>query len=251
MSGHSKWHNIRIRKGAQDAKRGKLFTKAAREVIMAAKQGGGNPDTNARLRLAIRNAREVRMPNENIERAIKKGCGEIDGESYEEVIFEGYGPHGIALMVETLTDNRNRTVPELRGVLSKRGGNLGESGCVAWMFERKGVVNVDRAAADEDTLLTVTLDAGVDDITDEGESYRIVCPPESFEDVLKALEAAGIEAQSSEISMMPSATVQLADAKHAQQVLQLLEELEDNDDVQKVHANFDILDEVMEAALGA
>jgi YebC/PmpR family DNA-binding regulatory protein len=250
MAGHSKWKNIRIRKGAQDAKRGKLFTKAAREIIMAARQGGGSPDTNARLRLAIRNARTVSMPNENIERAIKKGAGEADGENYEEVTFEGYGPHGVALMVETLTDNRNRTVPELRHTFGKRGGNLGESGCVAWMFERKGVVNVTKSVADEDTLLEVTLDAEIDDIVDDGDSYCITCDPSHFEQVLEALEQGGIAAESSEVAMLPSASVKLDDVRQAQAILQLVEDLEDNDDVQRVHANFDIPDDVMEQAAG-
>jgi YebC/PmpR family DNA-binding regulatory protein len=245
MAGHSKWHNIKIRKGAQDAKRGKLFTKAAREVIMAAKIGGGDPETNARLRLAIRQAKAVNMPNDNIDRAIKKGTGELDtGEVFEEAVFEGYGPHGVAIMVETLTDNRQRTVPELRNVFGKRGGNLGETGCVNWMFDRKGVINIDQQDADEDAILEATLETDVEDITDESDTWCVTCAPEAFEEVLNAIEAAAISVASSQVAMMPSATVELGE-KEASAVLSLLDDLEDQDDVQNVHANFDIPEDVL------
>jgi len=250
MAGHSKWHNIRLRKGAQDAKRGKQFTKVAREIIVAAKFGGSDPDANPRLRMAIREARSINMPNDNIERAIKKGSGELGpGEVYEEATFEGYGPHGVALLISTLTDNRQRTVPEIRSILGKRGGNLGEGGCVSWMFERKGVINVDQANATEEDLFEAALDAGADDVIDEADTWRVTCPPEAYEDVLKALETAGIGVASSEITMLPTTSVKLGE-KEAPGVLRLLDDLEDNDDVQKVYANFDIPDEVLEGISG-
>jgi len=200
--------------------------------------------------MAIREARSINMPNDNIERAIKKGCGELGpGETYEEAMFEGYGPHGVALLIATLTDNRQRTVPEIRSILGNRGGNLGEGGCVSWMFERKGVINVEKTKATEEDLFEAALDAGADDVIDEADTWRVTCPPEAYEDVLKALETAGIPVASSEVTMLPSTSVKLGE-KEAPSILRLLDDLEDIDDVQKVYANFDIPDEVLEAISG-
>jgi len=247
MSGHSKWHNIRLRKGKQDAQRSNLFTKLAREIIVAAKEGGGNPDSNLRLRLAIQKARENSMPQENIKRAIQRGTGEIEGAQYEQVTYEGYGPGGVAVMVSCLTDNRNRTVAELRTAFSKNGGSLGESGCVAWMFDPKGVITIQKDSVDEDTLMLTALEAGAEDITSEGDTYEVITAPEQFADVRQALTNAGIPLVNAELTMQPKSTVRV-EGKEATQVLRMMEQIEDLDDVQQVYANFDIPEEILEAA---
>lgn len=249
MSGHSKWHNIRLRKGKQDAMRGKLFTKIAREIIVAAKEGGGNPESNLRLRLAIQKAREASMPQENIKRAIQRGTGET-GEStnFEEITYEGYGPSGVALMISCLTDNRNRTVAELRNILSKNGGNLGESGCVSWMFDPKGLIQIPADKTDEDTVMMATLDAGAEDIRVEGDTIEVLCQPEDLQKVRDAVAEAGIEYTSAEVTMLPKSTVRVEDSKEASRILRLMDALEDNDDVQQVYANFDIPDEMLQEA---
>jgi len=248
MSGHSKWHNIRLRKGKQDAVRSKLFTKIAREIIVAAKEGGGNPDSNLRLKLAIQKARENSMPAENIKRAISRGTGETEGATYEEITYEGYGPAGVAVMVSCLTDNRNRTVAELRNIFSKSGGNLGESGCVAWMFEQTGLVQIPADKTDEDAVMMATMDAGAEDIRVEGDTIEVLCRPGDLQQVRDALEAAGIEYVSAEVTMLPKSTVKIEDSKEANQILRLMDALDDNDDVQQVYANFDIPDELMQEA---
>lgn len=248
MSGHSKWHNIRLRKGKQDAVRSKLFTKIAREIIVAAKEGGGNPDSNLRLKLAIQKARENSMPADNIKRAISRGIGETEGATYEEITYEGYGPAGVAVMVSCLTDNRNRTVAELRNIFSKSGGNLGESGCVAWMFEQTGLVQIPADKTDEDAVMMATVDAGAEDIRVEGDTIEVLCRPADLQQVREALEAAGIEYVSAEVTMLPKGTVKIEDSKEANQILRLMDALEDNDDVQHVYANFDIPDELMQEA---
>jgi len=247
MSGHSKWRNIRLRKGKQDAERGKLFTKVAREIIVAAREGGGNPDTNLALRLAVQKGRDASMPADSIKRAIQRGTGEVEGAHYEEVSYEGYGPGGVAVMVSCLTDNKNRTVADLRNVFAKNGGNLGESGCVAWMFDTKGVTTVQKDGVDEDTLMLAALDAGAEDIRIEGDTYEVVARPDDLQNVRQALTDAGIEVVSAEITKLPKSTIKL-EGKEAAQVLRLMDQLEDHDDVQQVYANFDIAEEVLEAA---
>jgi len=248
MSGHSKWHNIRLRKGKQDAVRSRLFTKIAREIIVAAKEGGGNPDSNLRLKLAVQKARESSMPADNIKRAIQRGTGEMEGASYEEISYEGYGPGGVAVMVSCLTDNRNRTVADLRNTFSKCGGNLGESGCVAWMFEQTGLIQIPADKADEDTVMMATMDAGAEDIRIEGDTIDVICQPADLPRVREAVEAAGIEYASAEVTMLPQSTVKIEHSKEANQILRLLDALDDNDDVQQVYANFDIPDELMQEA---
>ena len=248
MSGHSKWHNIRLRKGKQDAVRSKLFTKIAREVIVAAREGGGSPESNLRLKLAVQKARDNSMPADNIKRAIQRGTGEVEGASYEETSYEGYGPAGVAVLVSCLTDNRNRTVAELRNIFSKCGGNLGESGCVAWMFEQTGLIQIPGDNADEDTVMMATMDAGAEDIRLEGDTVDVLCQPADLPHVRDAVSAAGIEYASAEVTMLPKSTVKIEDSKEANQILRLLDALEDNDDVQQVYANFDILDELMQEA---
>jgi len=248
MSGHSKWHNIRLRKGKQDAVRSKLFTKIAREIIVAAKEGGGNLDSNLRLKLAVQKARENSMPADNIKRAIQRGTGEVEGANYEEITYEGYGPGGVAVLVACLTDNRNRTVAELRNIFSKTGGNLGESGCVAWMFEQKGLVQIASDKSDEDTVMMATVDAGAEDIKMEGDTIDVLCQPNDLPKVRDALTEAGIEYLSAEVTMLPQSTVRIEDSKEASQILRLMDALDDNDDVQQVYANFDIPDEIMQQA---
>ena len=246
MSGHSKWHNIKLRKGKQDAMRGKLFTKIAREIIVAAKEGGGNPESNLRLRLTIQKARENSMPQDNIKRAIQRGTGEIEGANYEEVTYEGYGPGGVAILVSCLTDNRNRTVAELRNIFSKRGGNLGESGCVGWMFEQKGLVQIPADKTDEDSVMMTTMDAGAEDIKVEDDTINVYCQPADLQKVRDALSEAGIEYTSSEATMIPNNTVEIGDANAAGKLLRLMDALDDLDDVQQAYANFDISDEIMQ-----
>lgn len=250
MSGHSKWHNIRLRKGKQDLQRGKIFTKLAREIIVAAKEGGGNPDANLSLRMAIAKARENSMPADNIKRAIQRGTGEIEGASFEEITYEGYGPSGVAVLVPCLTDNRNRTVAELRNIFSKNGGNLGEMGCVAWMFDKKGLVQIAADKSDEDSVMMATMDAGAEDIKVEDDVIEVTCPSEVLVQVREALEEAGIEFMSAEQTMIPKTTVRIEDLKEAGKILRLMDALEDNDDVQNAYANFDIPDEILQEAAG-
>ena len=247
MSGHSKWHSIKHKKGALDAKRGKLFTKFIKEITVAARTGGGDPDANARLRKAILDAKAGNMPNDTIDRAIRRGTGEEEGVNYEEITYEGYGPGGVALLIQSMTDNRNRTVAEIRHIFSKNGGNLGESGSVGWMFEKKGYIVVDKTAKSEDELFELAIEAGADDLRDDEDNFEIITSPESFDSVLNAVKAAGVEPQVAEVEMMPQNYVKL-EGGDARQMLKLMEALEDHDDVQKVSANFDISEADMAAA---
>jgi len=246
MSGHSKWSTIKRKKGAIDAKRGKIFTKIIKEVTLAARLGGGDPEANARLRQAILSAKEENMPKDNIERAIKKGTGTgADAVNYEEITYEGYGPGGVAVMVEVMTDNKNRTVAEIRHIFSKHGGNLGENGCVSWIFEKKGSIVLDKTTVLEDELMEMALEAGAQDVREEGEEFEIITDPASFEVVRNAIDKQRIKYIEAKIGLIPQNTVKL-DAGKAEQMLKMLEKLEDNDDVQNVYANFDIDDDVME-----
>ena len=242
MSGHSKWHSIKYKKAAQDAKRGKMFNKIIRELVVAARIGGGESDTNPRLRKAIADAKGVNMPSDNIKRAIMKGTGQLEGTTYEELSYEGYGAGGVAILVETLTDNKNRTVSEVRHIFSKNGGNMGESGCVAWMFSRKGYIVVEKAKASEDELLDLILEAGAEDLREDGSNFEIFTEPDDFEAVVNALQENNIEMAASNLGYIPQNYVKL-EGKQAQQLMRLMEELEDHDDVQNVWANFDIDDE--------
>lgn len=246
MSGHSKWHTIKHKKGALDAKRGKIFTKLIKEITVAARTGGsGDVDANARLRKAVTDAKGLNMPNDTIDRAIKRGTGQLEGVAYDEITYEGYGPSGVAVLVETMTDNRNRTVAEIRHIFSKNGGNMGESGSVAWMFDKKGYIVVDKAAKSEDELFEIAIEAGADDMQDEGEVFEIFTSPDSFEAVSDAINAAGIEPQAAEVSMIPQNYIALA-GNDAKTMMKLYDALDDNDDVQKVYANFDIDESEME-----
>jgi YebC/PmpR family DNA-binding regulatory protein len=249
MAGHSPWANIKHRKAAVDAKRGKLWTKLSKAIIVAAKMGGGDPDSNLRLRYAINDAKAVSMPKDNIERAIKRGTGEIEGGDVEEVLYEGYGPGGAAILCEIMTDNRNRTAPEIRKIFDSHGGKLGGSNCVAWMFERKGLFLVAANKVDEEKLMEVALDAGADDLKREGDTFQVTCPPEAFNTVSDALAKAGIEADSKQLTRIPSNTVEISDVETAKTVLALMDALDDHDDVQNVSANFTIPDDAM-AAMG-
>lgn len=244
MSGHSKWSSIKHKKAARDAKRGKVFTKLIKEITIAARLGGGDINANPRLRTAVTAAKAQSMPNDNIDRAIKKGTGELGGGQLEQVTYEGYGPGGVALILDVFTDNRNRTVSELRFILSKAGGNLGESGCVAWMFRRRGVITIEAQAIDEDKLMELALEAGADDVVSDSDSYQVMTSPENFAAVREALESPKIALADSEIAMVPENTVKVS-GHQAEQVLKLMEDLEDHDDVQSVSANFDIDDEEM------
>jgi len=241
MSGHSKWHSIKHKKGAADSKRGRIFTRLIKEITAAARNGGGDADANPRLRLAVATAKASNMPADNIKRAIMRGTGELPGVSYEDVNYEGYGPGGAAIIIHALTDNKNRTVAEVRHILSKSGGNLGEAGCVGWMFERKGYFVVEKTAAEEEKLLDIALGAGADDLRDDGDSFEILSAPEAFDAVKSALEAAAVPLSSAEISMIPQNYVKL-EGKNAQTMLKLMETLEDHEDVQNVWANFDMDD---------
>jgi len=247
MSGHSKWSTIKRKKGATDAKRGKIFTKLAKEIIVAARLGGGDINMNPRLRAAVADARTENMPKDNIERAIKKGTGELEGQSYEEVIYEGYGTGGVAVLVESVTDNKNRTVSDIRHIFSKNGGNMGENGCVAWLFDKKGLITVDKKAVNEEKLMDIALEAGAEDVREQEEEYEVVTPASDFEAVKKALDDQKVPYLAAEITMLPRTTVQIEDEKQAQQVLRLMEALEDYDDVQHAYANFDIPDAILEA----
>ena len=247
MSGHSKWHSIKHKKGALDAKRGKLFTKFIKEITVAARSGGGDPEGNARLRKAILDAKAGNMPNDTIERAIRRGTGEEEGVNYEEITYEGYGPGGVALMIQSMTDNRNRTVAEIRHIFSKNGGNLGESGSVGWMFEKKGYIVVDKSAKSEEELFDLAIEAGADDLRDDEDTFEIITSPDAFDGVLTAVKGAGIEPQVAEVEMVPQNYIRL-EGGDARQMLKLMEALEDHDDVQKVSANFDISEADMAAA---
>jgi len=243
MSGHSKWATIKRKKAKVDAQRGKIFTRLAREIIVAARQGGGDLEGNMRLKAAVQRAKEANIPNENIMRAIQKGTGELGGSNYEEVVYEGYGPGGVAVMLEIMTDNRNRTAGEIRHIFSRNGGSLGESGCVAWMFQEKGLIVVEREdnKVDEDDLMLVALDSGADDFKTEDDSYEITCVPGELQRVRDALEQAGIRIALAEATMVPQSTVNL-EGKEAEQMMKLVDALEDHDDVQNVYANFEIND---------
>jgi YebC/PmpR family DNA-binding regulatory protein len=245
MSGHSKWSTIKRKKGKADAARGKIFTKLIKELTVAAREGGGDRDANARLRSAVQAAKAANMPAANIEKAIKKGTGELPGVAYEQANYEGYGPGGVAVLVETLTDNKNRAVSDVRNIFARHGGNLGEVGCVGWMFERRGVIQVDRGKVDEDQLLEIALEAGASDMTTEEDCFEVVTPFEKFDAVRKALEGKNIPMNQAELTMIPQTTIKL-EGRQAEQMLKLMEELEDHDDVQKVYANFDIAIEIME-----
>jgi len=247
MSGHSKWATIKHKKGALDAKRGKVFTRIIKELSVAARSGGGDVDMNPRLRTIVADAKAANMPRENIERAIRRGTGEEPGVSYEEITYEGYGPGGVALLIQTLTDNKNRTVGEIRHLLGKHAGNLAAENSVAWMFTRKGQIFVEKGKIDEEKLLSVALDAGADDMNDDESSWEIVCTPENFEKVRDAVKALG-EPASAEVAMVPQNYVKLV-GKEAQQMLRLMEAIEEHDDVQHVWANFDIEEKEIEASL--
>jgi len=245
MGGHSHWATTKRHKMAVDAKRGKIFTKIIREITVAARMGGGDPNGNPRLRLAIIKAKEQNMPQDNIKRAIQKGTGELPGQTIEEIAYEGYGPGGVAMMIECMTDNRNRTLPEIRHLMTKFGGSLGEAGCVGWMFEKKGYIVVDRSKADEEKLMNLVLEAGGEDLRIDGDRYEVISELSAFEAVKRALEQQSIPMVMAEMSMIPKNSIKL-EGKDAEQMVHLMEALEDHDDVQKVWANFDIADEVME-----
>ncbi len=245
MSGHSKWSTIKHKKGATDAKRGKIFTKLIKEITVAARMGGGgDPASNPRLRTAIQAAKNENMPKDNIERAIKKGTGELEGVNYEESVYEGYGPGGAAVLVESLTDNKNRAVADIRHIFSKSGGNLGENGCVAWMFDKKGYINVKKEAVDEEALMETAIDAGAEDVREEENNFEIITDPQDFESVKAAIDTASIPYIEAEITMLPQSNACL-EGKEAEQMIRLMEALEDCDDVQKVYTNADIPDELV------
>ncbi len=251
MSGHSKWSSIKHKKGAADAKRGKLFSKLSRAIIVAAREGGPDPAGNLALQNAIEKAKSYSMPKDNIERAIAKGSGaDADAEQFETVVYEGYGPEGVAVIAEALTDNRNRTAADVRHVFSKNDGNLGTSGAVLWLFERRGVVLVAADGVDEDELMLAAADGGADDVELDGSSFQITCAPEALAAVREAVEAAGFPVESVELTMIPKTTVEVGDENAAKKILRLIDALEDNDDVQEVYANFDIPERVLEAVAG-
>ena len=245
MSGHSHWAGIKYKKAANDAKRGKIWSKIARMIIVAAKAGGGDPAANLSLRYAIDKAKAANMPKDTIEKAIKKGTGELEGVNFEEVLYEGYGPGGVAIMLEALSDNRNRTGPEIKRIFEKGGGSLGTSGCVAWMFSKKGLITVAASTADEEQLLEIALTAGAEDMRTTGAVYEITCDPAAYEKLKQALQEREIPTEVSEISMVPQNTVPISDQASAKKVIALMEVFEDHDDVQNVYANFDIPDEIM------
>jgi YebC/PmpR family DNA-binding regulatory protein len=250
MSGHSKWATIKHKKAATDAKRGRVFTKLIREISIAAREGGSDPDTNPRLRTAISAAKNENMPNDNIERAVLRGTGQLEGEQYEEVNFEGYGPGGVGMIIQVVTANRNRIVSELRHMMGKHGGNMAETGAVGWMFSRKGQIVVPKELANEDKMLSIVLDAGAEDLRDDGSSWEVLTPPEAYEAVRTALEKAGIKPESAEVAWVPQNYVQLT-GNQAGQMLRLVETLEEHDDVQHVFANFDIDEKEMQSVMAA
>ena len=245
MSGHSKWASIKHKKGAADAKKGALYTKIIKEITMAARSGGGNPDMNPALRTAMAKAKEANMPSDNVKNAVKRGTGELPGIVYETINYEAYGPAGVAIMVEALTDNKNRTTAELRNILSKKGGNMAGAGSVAWMFNKKGYILIDKSTAQEDVLMDIALEAGAEDIKAQEKNYEVFTAPGDFEKVKSALSEKGINFQSAEVTMLPTSTIKVV-GPEAKQLLNLIEALEDHDDVQEVYANFDIPDEVIE-----
>jgi YebC/PmpR family DNA-binding regulatory protein len=247
MSGHSKWSTIKHKKAAKDAKKGKIFTKLIKEITVAARMGGGDINANPRLRTAVLTARSNSMPNDNIDRAIKKGTGELEGVTYEEIQYEGYGPGGAAIIAQVVTDNKNRTVSEIRRLFAKHGGNMGETGCVSWMFDNKGLITVEKSQADEERLMAIVLEAGAEDFREEDEIFEIVSSPEDFAAVKDRLDQEKIAVASAQVTLVPKNTVDV-DAKHVEQILKLTEELEDHDDVQTVSANFNIPTELMEKA---
>ena len=246
MSGHNKWSSIKHKKGAADKKRGKIFTKLIKEITVAARMGGGDPDANPRLRHAIASAKAQNMPKDNVERAIKKGTGDLDGVNYEEIVYEGYGPGGVAVMVECLTDNKNRPIADVRHIFSKAGGNVGTDGCVAWMFDKKGLISVSKEDADEDTLMEVALEAGAEDIKDADDAFDVITEPEDFDAVKDAIDAAQISCQMAEISMIPQNTTEVS-GKEAEQMVRFMDALDDCDDVQNFYSNADIPDEAFDA----
>lgn len=247
MSGHSKWSTIKRKKGALDAKRGKIFTRLIKEITVAARMGGGDPEGNPRLRSAIGTAKSENMPKDNIDRAIKKGTGELEGAVYDEISYEGYGPGGVAVLVDCMTDNKNRSVADIRHAFSKSGGNLGETGCVSWMFEKKGSILIDKDTIGEEELMDKALEAGAEDVVEEDNVYQVVTTPDDFEAVREALETDGIKFIEASVSMIPQNVVEITEEKPARQILRLLESLEEHEDVQNVFSNFDISDEIMEA----
>ncbi|MBW1822321.1 MAG: YebC/PmpR family DNA-binding transcriptional regulator [Deltaproteobacteria bacterium] len=244
MSGHSKWSSIKHKKGATDAKRGKIFSKLIKEITVAARMGGGDPDANPRLRTVILTAKSENMPKDNMERAIKKGTGELEGVNYEESTYEGYGPGGAAVFVESLTDNKNRAVADIRHIFNKHGGNLGENGCVAWMFDKKGYVAVEKSAVDEDTLMEIAVEAGAEDVREDNGAFEIITEPDDFESVKDAIDKATIPYIDAEITMLPQSTTDL-EGKQALQMVKLMEALDDCEDVQKVYTNADIPEEIV------
>ncbi len=246
MSGHSKWSTIKRKKGAIDAKRGKIFTRLIKEITVAARHGGGDPEGNPRLRTAVNAAKVENMPKDNIARAIKKGTGEIAGEVYDEILYEGYGPGGVAVLVECMTDNRNRTVADVRHFFAKSNGNLGEFGCVSWMFDKKGLILVERGKTSEEEMLDIALEAGAEDVVEEENEFQIFTAPEEFETVRAALEEQGLTLLEASVSMVPKNTIEVTDEKIARSLLKLMESLEDHDDVQNIYSNFDIDDALME-----
>ncbi|QTA81825.1 DNA-binding regulatory protein, YebC/PmpR family [Desulfonema limicola] len=244
MSGHSKWSTIKHKKGAADAKRGKIFTRLIKEITVAARMGGGDPDANPRLRTAIIAAKAENMPKDNIDRAVKKGTGELEGVNYEENTYEGYGPGGAAIFLESMTDNKNRAVAEIRHIFNKRGGNLGENGCVAWMFDKKGYLNIEKSAVDEEKLMEIALEAGAEDVREDGDIFEVITAPEDFEAVKEAIDNASIPYTDAEITMLPQNTTTLK-GNEAEQMIKLMEALDDCDDVQKVYTNADIPDDMV------
>jgi len=247
VSGHSKWSTIKRKKGALDAKRGKIFTRLIKEITVAARMGGGDTEGNPRLRSAVASAKSENMPKDNIERAIKKGTGELEGAVYDEISYEGYGPGGVAILVDCMTDNKNRSVADIRHAFSKSGGNLGETGCVSWMFEKKGSILIDKDSIGEEELMDKALEAGAEDVVEEDNVYQVVTTPDDFEAVREALETDGIKFIEASVSMIPQNVVEITEEKPARQILRLLESLEEHEDVQNVFSNFDISDEIMEA----
>jgi len=251
MSGHSKWASIKHKKGALDAKRGQLFSKLIREITVAAKNGGGNPDTNIRLRVAISAAKQANMPGDNVEKAVLRGTGQLPGVTYEEVTYEGYAPSGVAVIVEVLSDNKNRTSAEIRNIFSKKGGNLSGAGSVAWQFSRKGLISVDKNTAPEDKVFNTAIEAGAEDFKVESDTYEITTPPDNLESVKEAITKAGIKITSSEFTAIATNNIKIEDEETARKILELVELLEDHDDVQHVYANFDIPDEIIQKIAAA
>ena len=245
MSGHSHWAGIKYKKAAADAKRGKIWSKISRMIIVAAKNGGGDPSSNLPLRYAIDKAKAANMPKDTIEKAIKKGTGELEGVSFEEVLYEGYGPHGVAIMVEALTDNRNRTTPEVKRIFERNGGSMGNSGCVNWMFDKKGLITVATASVNEEQLLEIALGAGADDMQIVGDVFEITCEPGAYEELKRTLQEREIATEVAEISMVPQNTIAINDEQTAKKIISLMEAIEDHDDVQNAYSNFDISEEIM------